>query len=171
MEEPKLKLKPDIVGGLIPHYLRWLWRFGVVAIIVYFGYKLLLWYLYPGQEYELLFLKLALIAIVIVASFIMIKHRIIRLHMTTYLFYENRFVHDYDLVMKKRKTVPYQQVRRVDHNQSLLQRTLNMADIVLVGADQDSDFTLLAIKNPEEVEHKIYQLMKMEEKYRFKSSQ
>ncbi|MBR9700758.1 PH domain-containing protein [Candidatus Woesearchaeota archaeon] len=151
------KVKPNIVAALFPNYIRWVWRFFCATIIVMIVLRF-----QSIVDYNEIWLASVLFPGIFVLSFFHVKHKIIRYHRTTYYFYENRFVSEFDLIIKRRQSIPYNQIRKLKHEQKLWQRAFHVADIRVMYQDEEGreDFILRAVKNPEDVEHKFYNLMK-----------
>ncbi len=159
---PKLNfvIKPDITNALLPTFLRWVFRYTVGAVVVYFLFS----FLARLGVMDILFGRLifALIIVVFVLSLSSIKLQFLVLSNTRYLFYDTHVVEERKLLVTKRHSMPYKQISKIINNSTIWDRFSKASNMVLRTArpDESQDLVLRSIKNSEDVEHKIYKLLK-----------
>lgn len=144
-------IKPHAFDIIAPKFLRWLWRYGIAAIIVYF--------LAGFTDYQTNELIVALVGVVLVASFLSIKHALIKVHTTKYSFYDTHVVEEQGVLIKKRNSMPYKQINKVINETNLWNRLSGASDIVLQSAHHH-DLRLQSIKDADDVESRIYGLLR-----------
>lgn len=159
---PKLHfvLKPDLTNALLPSFVRWVFRYAVAAAIVYglFAFlvrlEVLAWSL--GR------LVFALAVIVVVFSASSIKLQFLVLQNTRYVFYDTHVVEERKLLVTRRQSMPYKQINKIVNNSGLWDRISKASNMTLRSSrpDDTQDLRLRSIKNSEDVEHKIYKLLK-----------
>lgn len=157
MPTKQFEIKPDFLASIIPYYLHWVWRFSLAALLAYGIVRLL-------DELSILVvsetaLRIALVIIVLLGSFVSSKHRMIKLHQTKYLFYDTHVVIQTKMLNVKKQSMPYYQISKVTNNSNLLQRITRVSDIILHRIS-GSDFVLKSVKHPDDIEHKIYKFLK-----------
>lgn len=154
------QFKPALFPAVLPHFLKWLWRYAVAGLIVY-------GLLYALDAIGVLrthmpALLMAVALVVPLASFISIKHRLIRLHNTRYLFYDTHVVSEHRFITVTRHSVPYAQINKLTNNSSIWNRMTGVSDIILhtLRHGDAQDLVLRSVRDPDEVEHTIYDLLK-----------
>ena len=159
---PKLvfSVKPDLVNALVPVLARWLFRFSIAGLITYALFSAI-------ANAGLLVIDqtrliIAVVLIVIVFTFFSIKYRLIHLHATTYLFYETHVVVQLKLLSTRRHSMPYKQISKITNNSTLWDRISKASDMTLRSSrpDEVHDLQLRSVKNSEEVEARIYRLLR-----------
>ena len=159
---PKLNfvIKPDITNALLPTFVRWMFRYTVGALVVYFLFSFF-------ARLEVLDIALgrlvfALILVVVVFSLSSIKLQFLVLSNTRYLFYDTHVVEERKLFVTKRNSMPYKQISKIINNSTIWDRFSKASNMVLRTSrpDDGQDLVLRSIKNSEDVEHKIYKLLK-----------
>ena len=145
-------LKPDSFDIVFPSFLRWLWRYSVAAIIIYF--------LSDFVNYQTNSMIVALVIVVLVASLLSIKHALIRVHTTKYSFFDTHVVAESGLLAKNRDSLPYKKISKVVNKTSLWNRLSGASDIVLKTTHEMHDLRLKSIKGADKVESRIYDLLR-----------
>lgn len=159
MPTKQFTLKPSALNATAPIFLKKLFKYSLAAIPIYY---VVIW-LSLNINYQALLLSL--ICIVVLASALETKPALIHLHYTTYVFFDTHVLVKSGILSKQRNTMPYNHISRVVNNSSLWDRITNASDITLKSTkhDENQDVTLKSVKNAEEVEHKIYALLKKQD--------
>jgi len=161
---PKLEfvIKPDLTNALLPLFMKWMWRYAIGAVVTYALFSALL--RLGAIAFSTGRLVFALIIVVLVFSFSSIKMQILILHNTRYLFYDAHVVEERKLLFTKRASMPYKQISKIINNSGIWDRVSGASNMVLRTArpDDGQDFVLRSIKNSEDVEHRIYKLLKQD---------
>lgn len=162
MGVPKLNfvIKPDITNALLPTFIRWVFRYSVAGVIVYFLFSSLA--RFGVLDILLGRLVFALIVVVFVLSLSSIKLQFLVLQNTRYLFYDTHVVEERKLFVTKRNSMPYKQISKIVNNSTIWDRFTKASNMILRTSrpDDGQDLVLRSIKNSEDVEHKIYKLLK-----------
>ncbi|MFT4249880.1 MAG: PH domain-containing protein [Candidatus Woesearchaeota archaeon] len=160
MPKHHFTLKPSLINAAGPKFFRYLVAYSLASTTIY--YALTLTNLIPSTPQ----LIIALALTTILVSIIVVKRRVIKLHYTQYEFYDTHVVEKSGIVRKKRHSMPYKQISKVQNESSLWDRLTNASNILLKSARHDSEHDLLlrSIKNADEVEHNIYKLLKADAK-------
>lgn len=159
MPQLQFSVKPAMLPAVLPHYAVWLWRFLVAGALVYGAFRALdaLGVILVDAQS----LLLAIIVGVVIGTIISVKHRLLLLHSTRYLFYDTHVVRETKLFSVERQSVPYSHISKVTNNSNLFQRVIGVSDIVLHSTRRgDEDFVLASVRDPDALEHKIYELLK-----------
>ncbi len=160
MPELRFVIKPDVTNALAPTLFRWVFRYSVAAVVVY---TLFYWLVRLGVfDLSLSRILFALGVIVVMFSFSSIKLQFLVLQNTRYVFYDTHVVEERKLLVTRRHSMPYKQISKIINNSSLWDRFTKASNMVLRTArhDEGQDMVLRSIKNSEDVEHKIYRLLK-----------
>ncbi len=158
MPELQFTRKPYLFDAITPVLGHYLLRFGVGGVVSY----LLFWLIRPFYPVNMSALFWWLVGIVLFFSVLAIKARIITLSATRYMFYDTHIVREVRLVSVRKTSMPVKQIIKVTNHSSFWNRLTGASDIVLHVAhpERTEDFVLSSIKNADDVEHKIYALIK-----------
>ena len=162
MPQKQFTLKPDLINALLPTFTKNLFRYSIAGVATYYIIQAL-----PSLfVYEHTRLVTAIILVVLLFSFLSIKLAIIRLHRTTYTFYDTHVAQETGFITKQRDSIPYKQISKVINNTTLWDRLTNASNITLKSSRHaDShDLTLQSIKEANKIEHEIYKLLKTDAK-------
>jgi uncharacterized membrane protein YdbT with pleckstrin-like domain len=157
MEHTRLVLRPSLVNAILPRYFQWLKRYTVasfVAYAVFFALDALGLFLINHRT-----LLWALVIVSVWMSFVSVKHLIIALHRTTYTFLDTHVTARSGILMTHRQSMPYNQIQKITNDASLWDRMTNASDITLHGI-RGHDLLLRSIKNSEDVEERIYSVLR-----------
>lgn len=157
MEKPKFELKPSIPNAIIPLFL----KNAVRALPLLF----LVWLLAYGLSVfsSIGFKTLFVWSILLYVLFILVSllWRVFILRFTRYSFYADRVVREFRFIRITKQSTFYSRIASVNTIISLWDRLCNAGDITLHTAEDSSpDLVLAFIPNPQQIEHKIYQLTK-----------
>jgi hypothetical protein len=155
-------IRPVIMNAFFPIFLKNFF-FALIFSAILFGISLILEFfnitIMPVAWSIVVFLILALILAVIP-----LITKIFTLACTKYVFYETNVVKEFRFIILKRKSAIYQRITNVAVDIDLWDRLCGAGDITLHTDDDDPDIVLKYIKHPEEIEHKIYSLIRKENK-------
>lgn len=158
MENPILILKPSVINALVPVFLKKLFYFILILGFLLGGAWLLRYFdvIDPSTEDALIGLGILSLLFFLLP----ILFQFVFLYNTQYVFYETHVVSEFELMIVKRHTTPYHQIVNITSDVSIWDRLCNAGDLTMHTAeDRLPDLTLKFIKNPNEVEKKIYTLM------------
>jgi uncharacterized membrane protein YdbT with pleckstrin-like domain len=156
-------IKPNLLNAAGPKFLKYLLAYSLASTTIYYALQTI-------QPTFLAYTQTRLITtltlLTIVISIIVVKRRIIKLHYTKYDFYDTHVVETTGIIGRKRNSIPYKQISKLTNNTNLWDRITNASDITLKSQKHDDshDLTLKSIKNADEIEHKIYKLLKLDPK-------
>lgn len=153
-------LKPKIINALFPLFLKY-FLISLLFCAVLFGVSLIL----EKFGITLLPIVLTITAFVILAfiiSIIPLASKIFRFAFTKYIFYETSVVKEFRFIIIKKQSVIYSRITNVSLDISIWDRICGAGDITLHTDDDEPDIVLKFIRHPEEIEHKIYSLIKKE---------
>lgn len=158
MQQPLFVLKPSIVNALVPVFLKKFFYF-VIIVSLLLGVEWLLEFfevIDPSSEDFLIGLGTLSILVLFLPMFF----QLLVLYNTKYFFYDTHVVSEFELVIAKRHSTPYHQVVNVTSNVSIWDRFCNAGDLTLHTAeDRLPDLVLQFLKDPNEVEKKLYLLI------------
>lgn len=160
MPQLVFSIKPDLVNALGPILARWFVRFSIGGIVAYFLFTTLSDFGYLAiARTPLIF---AIVLIVLMLTVLSIKFHLIDLHATKYLFYDTHVAVEKKLLVTRRHSMPYKQISKITNNSSLWDRISRASDMTLRSARPDDvhDVQLKSVKNSEDVEARIYRLLK-----------
>ena len=156
---PLLEVKPSILNAFFPLFLKNILVYFVLFLFIYAAYTIVDAFaleFIPKNPGMLFFIFLAIIFAVIpllVKTFI--------LFYTTYKFFPEHVVSEFRFLYVKKKSAVYSRITSVDVRISVWDRLCNAGDIILhTGDDSAPDLKLQFITKPEEMEKKIYSLIK-----------
>ena len=157
MEKPLYAMKPSIINAVVPNAAR---NILISAIIALPGASL--WFLVRkslpwtfGQAFALVFIAFAVV--------LNLKElwNAVCIWNTTYYFYRNHLVHEFELFKEERISILYEKINNVKSNLSLWDRMCNAGDLEIFLKDSHPPvFTLLYVKYPAEIESKLHQLIR-----------
>ena len=157
MENLYLTLKPSSFNALVPLFLRNLLYSSIVVIVLHFMMVLLQ---NLNIIHESINLFLIDIFILLFLVFIPLISKGTILFNTTYLFFKTHITKEFEFGIVKKHSVLYNQITNIELNISLWDRMCKSGDLTLKTADDSKkDLVLYFIKNPIEVEKKIYHIM------------
>ncbi len=156
MPKHQLTLKPHIPNAILPLYAKKLAIYALAATTVY---AMQAFIQTPLDNNKFLG---ALIATALIIPLLETKPRIIQLHNTKYHFYDTYVQQEKGILNKKKDGIPYKQISKIVNTTSLWDRLTNASDITLKSArhGEGHDLTLKSIQNADEIEQKIYKLLK-----------
>jgi len=161
-EKPLLVLRPHVFNAILPMFVRNLiysviiniGLFGALYIIEYAGYRTGTMQYGVGVFYFLFVTSTILIAL------IPLMWRIIILLNTTYIFYRGHLIKEFEFVVIRTSSVPYNQIVDISINISLWDRICRAGDMTIHTAeDRAPDLKLMYIKKPEKIQHMIYDIV------------
>jgi hypothetical protein len=157
MDKPLFILKPSSWNALSPLFFKNLFYstiFGLILLLIYF----LLNY-FNIINYSFNFILIVLIIFVLIISFFPLIMRIIILANTNYYFYRTHITSEFKLFFIKSYSLSYSKITNISLDISIWDRLCNAGDIILHSAeDKKEDLKLAFIKNPKEIEKRIYAL-------------
>ncbi|MBS3167980.1 PH domain-containing protein [Candidatus Woesearchaeota archaeon] len=157
MENPLLTLKPSITNALLPSFLKNLF-YAIIISGIAFLISLILRF-FDIIDYTTSTLLVSAAVLIIVVDLIPTIIRLIILYNTKYLFYPHHLIREFELIIIKRYSVPYNQIVNIKTKVSLWDRLCNAGDIIIHTAeDKAQDLILHYIKNPQELEHRLYKM-------------
>jgi len=159
-DKPLFVLKPDLMNSLVPEFFFSSFRAAVLTGLVYavfffFG----LFEKLDMAEYQKIIYP---IVVVLVLSLPQLLYRGFILMMTKYSFYNTHIVYDFSFIIIRKFSVPYHQITNVSLNITIWDRLTKSGNIVIHTADDTTpDLHLNYVSNPEVVERRIYELVKL----------
>ncbi len=159
VEKPLLVLRPHVFNAILPMLMKNLiysviinmGLFGILYIAEYVGYKTGI------LQYGVLVFYLMIAISTIIMALIPLACRIIILLNTTYIFYKGHLIKEFELIVIRTSSVPYNQIVDISINISLWDRICRAGDMTIHTAeDRAPDLKLMYIKNPEKIQHLIY---------------
>ncbi|MGV8163028.1 MAG: PH domain-containing protein [Candidatus Nanoarchaeia archaeon] len=160
--EPLLVVKPLLVNAFFPVFLKNFF-FALIFSAILFGISLILEF-FNIQIIPLAWSVAVFIFLALILAVIPIFAKIFNLAFTRYLFYETNVVKEFRFILVKRRSVIYQRITNLNVDIDIWDKLCGAGDITLHTADEDPDIVLKYIKHPEEIEHKIYSLIRKENK-------
>ena len=158
MKKEELILKPNIVNGIIPIFLKNFTDSFLIVLLIG-GVSFLLKEL-GVIKYTNSSIITGLIILLFVMSLFSVLFKILLISNTRYYFYKTHVVSDFQLIKIKRMSVPYNQIVNITVDVSLWDRLCNAGDIIIHTAeDKAPDLTLFYIKNPKKMELSIYKMI------------
>ncbi len=165
MSEPEIIIKPNMFAALLPDYLKYLFRFGISSVLAYW---LLVFLIRAGIiSINTKRLTVSLIIMSLLLPFIAIKPRIVRMHSTKYFFYDTHVVEQIKFIVTRRNSIPYRQINKISNKSSLWDRITRSGDIILQTnrASGVSDMVIKSVPDADEVEDRIYNLIRRDSHY------
>lgn len=158
MEKPILILRPSVVNALFPSMMK---SIGISLVVTAFIYGIaFLLNLLNIINLTMKFTILSILIPFVIIALIPFTVLLIILRCTTYFFYHSNITKQFKLVIIKKHSVLYNQITNLKIQISLWDRLTNAGDIVMHTAEHSDDLTLKFIPNTEEIEHKIYNLIR-----------
>ena len=157
MEEPILTLKPNMLNAIFPVILANLFYAALLSSLIYgmtyvFGRFNIIDI--PGKF---------IIALVIFLSILIFPtcFYLLVLNFTSYDFFPTRVSKEFNFLVLKKHSVPYNQITDIVTDITLWDRVSKAGNIVLHTAEEKSpNLVLRYIKEPEQVEEKIYSIIR-----------
>lgn len=163
MDKPLMKMRPDIINSLFPIFARNLVYSFVVVLFMYVFFQVLVLYgiIYISTSHLIFMLFLLMLILAIIPLTI----RLIILLNTTYYFYRDRVISEFEFVVIRKYSLPYNKIVNITVEVSVWDRITRAGDIVLhTPEDKKPDLVLKYIRNPKKVERRIYDLIDSRQK-------
>jgi uncharacterized membrane protein YdbT with pleckstrin-like domain len=161
--KPLFVLKPNITNALFPLFIRNFIYSILFCGVLFAVYTLLTWLKILSINLEWTIAFFIILAFLI--SLIPLTSKIVILLCTKYIFYEESLIHQFKFINIKKDSVIYSRITNINLDITLWDRVCKAGDLTIHTADDTMpDIVLKYIKNPEEVEHKIYSLIKRSNK-------
>lgn len=151
-------LKPSVVNALIPLFLRNLFYFLIIALILYGVYFTLRPIIALDFSTRQIINWLLILSVLVVFAPLLIQ--IVILLNTRYHFYDTYLKSEFKLVIIKSKSAPYSQIVNITTYLSIWDRLTKAGDITLHTAENKApDIVLRYIKDPGKIERALYRLI------------
>jgi len=161
-DEPLFTLTPKIMNAFFPLFMKY-FLISALFCAILFGITRLL------EFFDIFFLPISwsitfFVILAIILALIPLGSKIFKLAFTKYVFYETSVIKEFRFIIISKKSVIYTRITNVSLNITIWDRLCSAGDITLHTDDDEPDVVLQYIKNPEEIEHKIYNLIHRENK-------
>ena len=89
------------------------------------------------------------------------------MHSTKYFFYDTHVVEQIKFIVTRRNSIPYRQINKISNKSSLWDRITRSGDIILQTnrASGVSDMVIKSVPDADEVEDRIYNLIRRDSHY------
>lgn len=158
MEKALFVLKPNLFNAIVPVLFKSFLRaslLGAVAFGLYWLVTIFGTIDFPMDK-AIIFLVLFLLIYPMVPGFF----KLLTLYNTKYIFYETHIVSEFELMNVKRHSTPYHQIVNITSKVSIWDRLCHSGDVTMHTAEDTlPDLTLFYIKNPDQIEAKLYDMI------------
>ena len=166
MDKPLLVLKPGVVNALLPTLVKNLFIIGILSGVYFLLGSI---ELINKSSTNMLF---GLLCILLVYFTLRLVIKLIILYNTKYFFFQTNVVREFELVIVRRHSTPYNQIVNITSHVSLWDRLCKAGDITLHTAeDRLPDLVLHYIDDPEKIEKDLYELIQKSKKIYVNSEQ
>jgi len=157
VKKPLLILKPSIVNAIGPLLLRYSFHTLITIFIFWMIVKILKTSNIINSSFNTL---LWIMIIILIRLILPITIKIILLSNTSYNFFQTHISKEFKLFTIKKQSIPYNQIVNISIDITIWDQICKAGDIILSTAENtEPDLKLKFIKEPEEIEIKVYNLI------------
>jgi membrane protein YdbS with pleckstrin-like domain len=156
-EQPILNLKPNMLNAVFPIILANLFYAILFSSMLYGMLYIFAKFNVIDVPNKFLFSMILFFILSIIPAVIYL----FILHFTTYTFFPSHVSKEFNFLILKKHSIPYNQITNIVTDITLWDKVSNAGNIVLHTAEEKSpNLVLRYLENPEDIEQKIYSIIK-----------